>query len=114
MSLPEEIKKLMDYVVDCTREFITKHNGGVKPTADEIMSRGESHEFPQLQVGEVSSSFFVWDKKHVLVFHTHWAKDGTTITSEELPSDKWPLPLKMKLAHSIEVRAPDGTTTKIA
>jgi hypothetical protein len=113
MSLTDEIQKLMDYVVDCTREFVTKHNGGVMPPAEEIMQHGESHEFPELQVGDVSSSFFVWRKQHVLVFHTHWAKDGTTIKSEELPQDRWPLPLKLKLAHSIEVRAPDGSITKI-
>jgi len=113
MSLPNEIEKLMKYVTDCTQEFVTKHNGGKRPTAEEIAVKGESYEFPQLQVGEISSTFFVWEKKHVLVFHAHWAKDGTTIKSEELSPDKWPMPLKMKLAHSVELRTPDGTTHKI-
>jgi len=113
MSLQEDVKKLMACVTDATREFITKHNAGKMPSADDILTRGESYEFPELQVGDVSSSFFVWDKKHVLVFHTHWAKDGTTLKSEELPEDRWPLPLKMRLAQSIELRKPDGTTHKI-
>lgn len=113
MSLESDITKIMQFVTDCTREFVKKHNGGVMPTADEILAKGDSFEFPELQVGEMSSSFFVWDKKHVLVFNTFWNSKETTITSAELAPEQWPLPLKMKLAHSIELRAPDGTTKKI-
>lgn len=113
MSLQADIQKMMDYVVSCTREFITKNNGGVMPTADEIEKYGESHEFPELQAGNVSATFFVWKKKHVLQFITTWNNPGTSITSVEMEADKWPIPLKLKLAHSIEVQAPDGTKTKI-
>lgn len=111
--IQDDVKTLMDYVVSATREFVTKHNNGVMPSAEQILERSDSFEFPELQIGEVSSSFFVMDKKHVLVFHTHWSKNQTTITSEELPESKWPLPLKMRLAQSIELRNPDGTTHKI-
>ncbi len=113
MSLEKDVKKLMDYVTGATREFITKHNDSVMPSAEAILTRGDSFEFPELQVGDVSSSFFVWDKKHVLVFHTHWSKDGTTIISEDLPEAKWPMQLKMRLAQSIELQTPDGTKHKI-
>jgi hypothetical protein len=114
MSLQDDIKKIMEMVTSETQKFVTKANGGVAPTADELMAHAESFEFPELTANGVSSTFFCWKRSSVLAFYMKLeGNGGTSVTSKELSPDQWPMPLKMKLAHSIEVRAPDGKITKI-
>ena len=112
MSLKEDVQKIADFVTEETRNFVLKHNDGKMPTAQEILDKSESFEFPELDRGEVSSSFYCWDKQHVLVFITCWSPH-TTVTSKELPADQWPPQLAMRLAKSIEIKAPDGTVQKV-
>jgi hypothetical protein len=114
MSLVDDIKKIMEMVTSETQKFVTKANGGVKPTADEIMEHAESFEFPELTTSDTSYSFFVWKKTTVMrLAMTVHPTGGTTVTSKELPEDQWPKVLKLRLAQSVELRNPDGTTHKI-
>lgn len=125
MSLQADVKTLLEFVNQETARFVTRHNGGKMPTADELMQHADSYEFPDLSLeqrvafskGEVTShdtqSFFVWKKQHVLRFTTTWGGQSTQIKADELPQAKWPAPLQVALAKSIELRTPDGQTHQI-
>lgn len=125
MSLQDDVKILLEFVNRETARFVTRHNGGKMPTADELMEHADSFEFPDLSLeqraafvkGEVKShdtqSFFVWRKQHVLRFITTWGGESTQIKADELPQEKWPAPLQVALAKSIELQTPDGTKHKI-
>jgi hypothetical protein len=114
MSLVEDIKKIMEMVTSETQKFVTKANGGVAPTADELLEHAESFEFPELAANGVSSTFFVWKKTHVLAFYMKMeGNGGTSVTSKELTTEQWPNVLKLRLSHSVELHTPDGKTHKI-